>query len=444
MDIHLHVLLHGLGGSTKHLEPAVRVFSARHCQPNSNSELVIESQNQVQLLLIEANQGSRTYDGIDWGAERAAEEIQEAIRKISSEGDRVTKFSITGYSLGGLYARYVLAIIYVKRFFDTVQPMNFATFATPHIGIPDVKHSLFSYLSRCVGSRMLGNTGKQLYCLDCWGETGRPLLEVMADKDFVFWKALNSFQNIDIYVNAVHDRMVPYVSGAFELLDPYEAHIDDIQVEFHSHYFPMLKRWTLRDDRENKISSSRSEHFEGWKPLPFMGPFIQWNFPFNLIIMALFPIIIPVVIVLLPITLALNTRSSGFRVKSLERASMSAQEKLAQIFATLDHTMMDMPEQPTPNNTSTSTTPDTTSTVAEVKTTPILRKQAMTTITSNLSAAQQRMVVDLNQLPVRKHSTWIHPTRNSNAIIICREKDQFPGHALGEGVLRHWADHFTT
>ncbi|KAJ3813703.1 hypothetical protein F5876DRAFT_62942 [Lentinula aff. lateritia] len=377
MDIHLHVLLHGLWGSTKHLEPAVRVFSARHCQPNSNSELVIESQNQVQLLLIEANQGSRTYDGIDWGAERAAEEIQEAIRKISSEGDRVTKFSITGYSLGGLYARYVLAL----RLLEGIE------------FIPEYRH-----ICKC-------------------------------DTNAIF---------------SVHDRMVPYVSGAFELLDPYEAHIDDIQVEFHSHYFPMLKRWTLRDDRENKISSSRSEHFEGWKPLPFMGTFIQWNFPFNLILMALFPIIIPVVIVLLPITLALNTRSSGFRVKSLERASMSAQEKLAQIFATLDHTMMDMPEQPTPNNTSTSTTPDTTSTVAEVKTTPILRKQPMTTITSNLSAAQQRMVVDLNQLPVRKHSTWIHPTRNSHAIIICREKDQFPGHALGEGVLRHWADHFTT
>ncbi|KAJ3905587.1 putative serine esterase-domain-containing protein [Lentinula edodes] len=421
-------------GSTKHLEPAIRVFSARHCQPNSNSELAIESQNQVQVLLIEANQGSRTYDGIDWGAERAAEEIQEAIRKISSEGDRVTKFSITGYSLGGLYARYVLAIIYAKHFFDTVQPMNFTTFATPHIGIPDVKHSLFSYLSRCVGSRMLGNTGKQLYCLDRWGETGH----------LVFWKALNSFQNIDIYVNAVHDIMVPYVSGAFELLDPFEAHIDDIQVEFHSHYFPMLKSWTLRDDREHKISSSCLEHLEVWKPLPFMGPFIQWNFPFNLILMTLFPIIIPVVIVLLPITFALNTRSSGFRVKSLERASMSAQEKLAQIFATLDHSMMDMLEQPTPNNTSTSTTPDTISTVAEVKTTPISRKQPPTTITSNLSAAQQRMVVDLNQLPVRKHLTWIHPTRNSHAIIICREKDQFPGHALGEGVLRHWADHFTT
>ncbi|KAJ3926354.1 MAG: hypothetical protein NXY57DRAFT_1029312 [Lentinula lateritia] len=88
MDIHLHVLLHGLWGSTKHLEPAVRVFSARHCPPKSDSELAIESQKQVQLLLIEANKGSRTFDGIDWGAERAAEEVncRPSIHKFHSCG----------------------------------------------------------------------------------------------------------------------------------------------------------------------------------------------------------------------------------------------------------------------------------------------------------------------------------------------------------------------
>lgn len=94
----------------------------------------------------------------------------------------MTKFSITGYSLGGLYARYAIAILQQNNFFKKVQPVNFATIATPHIGIPRSPGSLFSRIVRAVGSNMLGSTGQQLYALDDWAGTGRPLLEVMADK----------------------------------------------------------------------------------------------------------------------------------------------------------------------------------------------------------------------------------------------------------------------
>lgn len=94
----------------------------------------------------------------------------------------MTKFSITGYSLGGLYARYVIAILQQNNFFNKVQPVNFATIATPHIGIPRSPGSLFSRIVRAVGANMLGSTGQQLYALDDWAGTGRPLLEVMADK----------------------------------------------------------------------------------------------------------------------------------------------------------------------------------------------------------------------------------------------------------------------
>lgn len=94
----------------------------------------------------------------------------------------LTKFSITGYSLGGLHARYVIAILQQNNFFNKAQPVNFVTIATPHIGIPGSPGSLFSRIVRVVGSNMLGNTGQQLYALDDWAGTGRPLLEVMADK----------------------------------------------------------------------------------------------------------------------------------------------------------------------------------------------------------------------------------------------------------------------
>ena len=64
-------------------------------------------------------------------------QIQGKIASIEEKGDRkVTRFSITGYSLGGLLARYVIGALYATKFFDTIKPVNFTTIATPHLGIP--------------------------------------------------------------------------------------------------------------------------------------------------------------------------------------------------------------------------------------------------------------------------------------------------------------------
>ncbi|KIK66677.1 hypothetical protein GYMLUDRAFT_192639 [Collybiopsis luxurians FD-317 M1] len=421
MHVHLHVLLHGLWGTPKHFQSAARVFAARHGQKNA------ESQDRVELFIVEVNQGTKTYDGIDWGAERAVEEIQEAVRKISSNEDqRVTKFSITGYSLGGLYARYVAAILYTRHFFDSIEPMNFITISTPHVGMPYITNSLFNRITRYLGARTLGNTGKQLYGVDSWGTTGRPLLEVMADKDFVFWKALNAFQRIDIYANAINDRIVPYVSGVFETVDPFDGNVERIKIEFESEYHPMIKSWSLKDDTQVSEKEPRSlmERYEAWKPLPFMGPFIQWNFPYSLILTALLPFILIILIFLLPFIFLSRARSSSSRVKSLEQASMTARDRLVQVFASLEHNIAQKAEE-----------------VLE-QTAPTTQKGKRKRSEIQLTASQRKMIADLNQLSVRKHLAWIHPTRNSHAVIICREEDQFAGHALGKGVLRYWAEQF--
>lgn len=83
-------------------------------------------------------------------------EIDEEILRIEKGGDKVTKFSIVGYvhllykricifidffclllrsySLGGLVARYLVGLLYERKFFETVEPVNFTTFASPAIG----------------------------------------------------------------------------------------------------------------------------------------------------------------------------------------------------------------------------------------------------------------------------------------------------------------------
>ena len=60
-----------------------------------------------------------------------------------------------------------------------------------------------------------------------------------------------------------------------------------------------------------------------------------------------------------------------------------------------------------------------------------------------LSDVQKKIVAWLNTLPgLKKERAFIHPVRNSHAVIISRDVKRFPGHKQGEGVIRHWADHF--
>lgn len=60
-----------------------------------------------------------------------------------------------------------------------------------------------------------------------------------------------------------------------------------------------------------------------------------------------------------------------------------------------------------------------------------------------LSDLQLKLVASLNTLPkLKKELAFIHPVRNSHSAIISRDVKHFAFHKMGEGVLRHWADHF--
>jgi hypothetical protein len=103
-----------------------------------------------------------------------------------------------------------------------VTPLNFSTFATPHVGIPRYR-GFRSSLMGAIGPKLLSRTGEQLYCKDEWDSEGRPLLEVMSQKGkpvvneapyamkahiscnltgSVFISALSLFKTVRIYANA--------------------------------------------------------------------------------------------------------------------------------------------------------------------------------------------------------------------------------------------------
>ncbi|BGP28361.1 hypothetical protein JCM10296v2_000093 [Rhodotorula toruloides] len=241
--IHLCVILHGLWGSPSHVSYLSESLIS-HARSTTASESDAGEPTRLEVLVSKANgiSAGHLYDGIDVCAERVVEEIDEEVRRLEREGAKVERFSIVGYSLGGLVARYVLGLLDSRTpsFFSRTQPKNFTTFASPWIGIP-AYDSFWSRTFRYLGGRLLSRTGRQLYERDRFlpsqfarDKAGKqdalktkekieaaPLLKVMADPRYSFYKALRKFDRVDVFANIVNDRTVPFPTGALELHDPF-------------------------------------------------------------------------------------------------------------------------------------------------------------------------------------------------------------------------------
>ncbi|GAA5846840.1 hypothetical protein JCM9279_004461 [Rhodotorula babjevae] len=245
--VHLVVLLHGLFGSPKHvayLASALEREAAAQLEHRSDDE----AGRKLVVLVAQSNglSSAHLYDGIDVCAARVVEEIDAEVERIERQGGRVERFSMVGYSLGGLVARYALGILDSRTpsFFDSALPSSFTTFASPAIGVPVWPDSRFSRFARAVGSNLLSRAGRQLYERDVFlpssrfdaeveqdgagrqrGEQkhrrGDPLLKVMADPQYSFYRALAKFERFDLFANTVNDRTVPFPTGGIEAHDPF-------------------------------------------------------------------------------------------------------------------------------------------------------------------------------------------------------------------------------
>lgn len=71
-EVHLVVLVHGMWGNPNNLTEMKRTIDELKGEPSK------EDPSGVELVSLVAtnNQSESTYDGIDWGAERVAEEVR--------------------------------------------------------------------------------------------------------------------------------------------------------------------------------------------------------------------------------------------------------------------------------------------------------------------------------------------------------------------------------
>ncbi|CAN1329672.1 Putative lipase ROG1, partial [Linum perenne] len=186
---HLVIMVNGLIGSSADWRYAAGQFVKKH--PDN---LIVHRS--------ECNSSKLTFDGVDLMGERLADEVRSVVRRRPE----VRKISFVAHSLGGLIARYAVARLYeqipkpvvhsggamqqYEARIAGLEPINFITFASPHLGSRG--HKQFPilcglpFLERRASQTahlVAGRTGKHLFLTD--DDEGRPplLLRMVNDCD---------------------------------------------------------------------------------------------------------------------------------------------------------------------------------------------------------------------------------------------------------------------
>ncbi|KAK4711045.1 hypothetical protein R3W88_005558 [Solanum pinnatisectum] len=200
------------------------------------------------------NTFTKTFTGIDGAGKRLADEVRLVVKK--KEG--LKKISFLAHSLGGLIARYALGVLYSsdncnEQSNDAVtstsanlkpvgslnigliaglEPVNFITLATPHLGVRGKNQLPFLFglpilekLAAPIAPIFVGQTGSQLFLTD--GKPTKPplLLRMASDcDDGKFISALGAFKWRVLYANVSYDHMVGWRTSSIrretELVKP--------------------------------------------------------------------------------------------------------------------------------------------------------------------------------------------------------------------------------
>nr|GMD86451.1 putative lipase YDR444W isoform X2 [Ipomoea batatas] len=215
---HLLVLVHGIMGS-----PGDWTYV--------QAELKRQLGRSFMIYASSSNAYTKTFTGIDEAGKRLADEIMLVVKERKS----LKKISFLAHSLGGLIARYGVAALYTpivssdlstgnrnplcssnNGLIAELEPINFITLATPHLGVRGKKQlpflfgvSILEKLAAPMAPIFAGHTGSQLFLTD--EEPNKPplLLRMASDcEDGKFISALGAFRSRTIYANICYDHMV--------------------------------------------------------------------------------------------------------------------------------------------------------------------------------------------------------------------------------------------
>jgi putative intracellular protease/amidase len=76
-------------------------------------------------------------------------------------------------------------------------------------------------------------SGRQLFGIDQFRDTGKPLLAVLADPNSIFMSGLAKFKRHTLYTNITNDRSALHYTTAISKTDTYTDHS-----KVNGHYLP--------------------------------------------------------------------------------------------------------------------------------------------------------------------------------------------------------------
>ncbi|XP_072991218.1 putative lipase YDR444W isoform X2 [Typha latifolia] len=274
---HLVVMINGLSGSPEDWKFAAEQFVKR-------------LPNKVFVHRSECNYSKLTYDGVDMMGERLAAEVRSVIARRRG----IQKISFVAHSLGGLVARYAIGRLYepqnrakssssaegcldegncLEGRIVGLEPMNFITSATPHLGSMGHKQLPFlcgiPFLERRASQTahlIVGRTGKHLFLTD--NDDGKPplLLQMVDDSDDIkFRSALCSFKRRVAYANVNYDHIVGWRTSSIRRQHelpkrrhlvhdekyPHIVYVDKEKIENNNKEHAVIKDW--RHDLEEEM-----------------------------------------------------------------------------------------------------------------------------------------------------------------------------------------------
>ncbi|KAG7030857.1 ROG1 [Cucurbita argyrosperma subsp. argyrosperma] len=258
---HLVVMVNGIMGSSTDWRYAAEQFVKR-------------LPDKVFVHCSERNVSKLTLDGVDVMGDRLAEEVLQVIQRKPN----LQKISFVAHSVGGLVARYAIGKLYrppeTEKLEDAspngqpqepsgaiggLEPVNFVTVATPHLGSRGNKQILLTFQSILIFSSfihettfhvnyglvlllilvpflfgltaieklasliihwILRRTGEHLFMTDDDG--GKPPLvqRMIEDQgEYYFMSALKSFKRRVVYSNVDYDHFVGWRTSSIRRID---------------------------------------------------------------------------------------------------------------------------------------------------------------------------------------------------------------------------------
>ena len=182
----------------------------------------------------------------------------------------------------------------------------------------------------------------------------------LALADDVFYKALELFERVDVYASAQNDRTVPFPSGAFSEVDPFEdweglivcvgalfsasdgesewLMSDLLTASETEEDAPILKSWrrpTAGEASSSTLTSNevkRNGHSPDAKTRPAvkppkrhrLPPFLRFRFPLNILFYCVLPLLLPLALSLVLYRFGRESRRSRKRLEGADSESLWA------------------------------------------------------------------------------------------------------------------------